>query len=83
MALKKGIHYIYGRQTRDTRKLENQKMDVGNPVYGGQEVMTVFEDVFIPHERIFMDDEVDFSGILVERFASYHRQSWRIPITVW
>lgn len=72
----KGIHYIYGRQTSDTRKLEAYKLDVGNPLYGGQEVMTVFDDVFVPHERVFMDGEVDFSGILVERFASYHRQSY-------
>jgi 4-hydroxybutyryl-CoA dehydratase/vinylacetyl-CoA-Delta-isomerase len=72
----KGVHYIYGRQTSDTRKLEEPKLDVGNPVYGGQEVMTVFDDVFIPYERVFMAGEVDFSGILVERFAAYHRQSY-------
>ena len=72
----KGIHYIYGRQSSDTRKLEAHKLDVGNPVYGGQEVMTVFDDVFVPNERVFMAGEVDFSGILVERFASYHRQSY-------
>jgi len=72
----KGIHYIYGRQASDTRKLETYKLDVGNPVYGGQEVMTVFDDVFVPAERVFLDGEVDFSGVLVERFASYHRQSY-------
>jgi 4-hydroxybutyryl-CoA dehydratase/vinylacetyl-CoA-Delta-isomerase len=72
----KGIHYIYGRQTSDTRKLEASRLDVGNPHYGGQEVMTVFDDVFVPTERIFMDGEIDYSGILVERFASYHRQSY-------
>ena len=71
-----GIHYIYGRQSSDTRKLEQYKLDVGNPIYGGQEVMTVFDDVFVPNDRLFMDGEVDFSGILVERFASYHRQSY-------
>lgn len=38
--------------------------------------MTVFEDVFVPDERVFLDGEVDFSGTLVERFASYHRQSY-------
>ncbi|RJX34735.1 MAG: 4-hydroxybutyryl-CoA dehydratase [Desulfarculus sp.] len=71
-----GVRYIYGRQASDTRKLETHRLDVGNPVYGGQEVMTVFEDVFVPYERVFMDGEVDFSGALVERFASYHRQSY-------
>jgi len=72
----KGIHYIYGRQSSDTRKLEEHKLDVGNPIYGGQEVMTVFDEVFVPDERVFMNGEVDFSGTLVERFASYHRQSY-------
>ncbi|MBU8848529.1 MAG: 4-hydroxybutyryl-CoA dehydratase [Desulfobacterales bacterium] len=72
----KGIHYIYGRQVSDTRKLEKNLMDVGNPNFGGQEVMTVFDDVFVPFDRVFMDGEIDFSGTLVERFASYHRQSY-------
>ncbi|MCP4592341.1 MAG: 4-hydroxybutyryl-CoA dehydratase, partial [bacterium] len=71
-----GVKYIYGRQTSDTRKLEEFGLDVGNPHYGGQEVMTVFEDVFAPRERVFLDGEIDFSGMLVERFASYHRQSY-------
>jgi 4-hydroxybutyryl-CoA dehydratase/vinylacetyl-CoA-Delta-isomerase len=72
----KGIRYIYGRQASDTRKLEQSKLDVGNQSFGGQEVMTVFDDVFIPEERIFLNGEVDFSGMLVERFAAYHRQSY-------
>jgi len=71
-----GIRFIYGRQASDTRKLEGLKLDVGNPTYGGQEVMTVFEDVFVPNERVFLDGEIDFSGALVERFAAYHRQSY-------
>jgi len=72
----KDVRYIYGRQASDTRKLEEIRLDVGNPVFGGQEVMTVFDDVFVPFERIFMEGEIDFSGSLVERFASYHRQSY-------
>ncbi|MFA6222457.1 MAG: 4-hydroxyphenylacetate 3-hydroxylase N-terminal domain-containing protein [Desulfomonilaceae bacterium] len=71
-----GVRYIYGRQASDTRKLEQDKLDVGNPIFGGQEVMTVFEDVFVPEERIFLDGQIDFTGTLVERFASYHRQSY-------
>ena len=71
-----GIRYIYGRQASDTRKLEGGKLDIGNPIFGGQEVMTVFEDVFVPHERIFLNGELEPSGQLVERFAAYHRQSY-------
>jgi 4-hydroxybutyryl-CoA dehydratase / vinylacetyl-CoA-Delta-isomerase len=71
-----GLRHIYGRQASDTRKREGFALDVGNPTFGGQEVMTVFEDVFVPKERIFLDGEVDQSEKLVERFAAYHRQSY-------
>ena len=70
-----GIKYIYGRQPSDTRKMEEPRLDAGN-IYGGQEVMTVFDNVFVPGERIFLDGEIDFCGMLVERFAGYHRQSY-------
>ena len=72
----KGIIYIYGRQSCDTRKLEDGDIDLGNIMYGGQECMVVFEDVFVPWERVFMYKEWDFAGDLVEKFASYHRQSY-------
>ena len=68
--------YIYGRQASDTRKMEASKIDVGNINYGGQEAVVVFEDTFIPWENVYMCGEVDFSGMLVERFAGYHRQSY-------
>lgn len=71
-----GIFYIYGRQSCDTRKLEGSEMDVGNPRYGGQEALVIFEDVFVPRERVFMCREYQYSGLLVERFAGYHRQSY-------
>lgn len=71
-----GIIYIYGRQSCDTRKLENGSIDVGNAKFGGQEVLTIFDHVFIPWERVFMCGEWQFSGMLVERFAGYHRQSY-------
>jgi len=71
-----GVRHFYGRQVSDTRKLEPGRLDVGNPEFGGQEVMTVFEDVFVPEERVFLCGETDQSGKLVERFAGYHRQSY-------
>ena len=70
-----GVKHIYGRQASDTRKLE-AGFDAGNTCYGGQEVMTVFEDVFVPFERVFLNGETEFSGPLVELFAGYHRQSY-------
>lgn len=71
-----GILYIYGRQSSDTRKLEGGEIDVGNHTYGGHEAMIVFENVFVPWENVYMCGECEFSGMLVERFAGYHRQSY-------
>lgn len=72
-----GLYMIYGRQSCDTRKLEDgADIDLGNKEFGGQETLVVFDDVFIPNEYVFMDGEYDFSGMLVERFAGYHRQSY-------
>jgi len=72
----KGIYYIYGRQSCDTRKLEEGTIDVGNKQFGGHEALMVFDDVFIPWENVLMCGEYEFSGLLVERFAGYHRQSY-------
>jgi 4-hydroxybutyryl-CoA dehydratase/vinylacetyl-CoA-Delta-isomerase len=74
-----GITYYYGRQSCDLRRLDETDagdIDCGNPVYGGQECLIVFDDVFVPNERIFMNGESEFCGRLVESFAAYHRQSY-------
>ena len=71
-----GIFMIIGRQSCDTRKLEGSSMDVGNSEFGGVEALTIFDNVFVPNERIFMNGETEFAGVLVERFAGYHRQSY-------
>jgi len=71
-----GIVYVYGRQPSDMRKIDSPNMDVGNIHYGGQECMVIFDDVFVPWERVFMYKEGDFASDLVERFASFHRQSY-------
>jgi len=72
----KGISYIYGRQSCDTRKLEGNELDVGNSRFGGHEALMVFDDVFVPWDRVYMCGEIEFSGSLVERFGGYHRQSY-------
>ncbi len=78
----KGISYIMGRQSCDTRKLEAGTIDRGNYAFGGHEALIVFDDVFVPWERVFMFREHDFSGQLVEQFASYHRQSYACKVGV-
>jgi len=77
-----GITYIIGRQSSDTRKCEKGTIDRGNQVFGGHEALIVFDDVFVPWERVFMFREYEFAGELVERFASYHRQSYACKVGV-
>ncbi|MDW7738944.1 MAG: 4-hydroxyphenylacetate 3-hydroxylase family protein [Bacillota bacterium] len=71
-----GITYIYGRQSCDTRRLEGGTLDVGNCRFGGHECLVIFEEVFVPWERVFMCGEYAYTNPLVERFAGYHRQSY-------
>ncbi|MEM3731843.1 MAG: 4-hydroxyphenylacetate 3-hydroxylase family protein [Candidatus Bathyarchaeia archaeon] len=73
-----GIIYVVGRQTNDARKLEGSEIDVGNAKYSaaGHEALVIFDDVFVPWDRVFMCGEYDFTTMLVERFASYHRQNY-------
>jgi 4-hydroxybutyryl-CoA dehydratase / vinylacetyl-CoA-Delta-isomerase len=71
-----GITYIYGRQSCDTRSMEEGDMDAGNAKFSGQEAMIIFDNVFIPNEMIFMQGEYEFASMLVERFTCYHRRSY-------
>jgi len=56
--------------------MEGSEIDQGNAKFGGQETTVIFEDVEVPPEYIFMDGEVEFAGMLVERFTAYHRRSY-------
>jgi len=71
-----GLFMIVGRQSCDTRKTEGSPIDVGNREFGGVEALTIFDNVFVPNDRIFLNGETEFAGMLVERFAGYHRQSY-------
>jgi 4-hydroxybutyryl-CoA dehydratase/vinylacetyl-CoA-Delta-isomerase len=77
-----GIVYIMGRQSCDTRKLEEGMMDRGNILFGGHEALVVLDNVFVPWDRVFMYKEYEFAGQLVEKFAAYHRQSYACKVGV-
>lgn len=71
-----GVTYIIGRQASDTRKLENGDIDVGNHKYGAHEAVVIFDNVFVPWDKVFMCGEYQYAGELVETFAAYHRASY-------
>ena len=72
-----GVIFVFGRQSNDTRKLEGG-CDIGNPRFGvvGGEAMVVFDDVFVPDERIFLNGEVAHTAQLVTYFATWHRANY-------
>ena len=72
-----GVIHIFGRQTNDDRKADGP-VDQGNALYGvvGGETLTILDNVFVPWEYVFMAGETDYTGMLVERFASFHRQNY-------
>ena len=71
-----GLTYVVGRQTNDTRMIDGGALDAGNAQFAGQESLIVFDNVFVPHEHVFMDGEWEYAASLVERFTTYHRSSY-------
>jgi len=69
----KGVIHVVGRNSLDNRELEG--VDCGNVYYSKYCPTVIYDDVFVPWERVFMCGEFDFAGELVNRFSAFHRQS--------
>ena len=73
----KGITYVcqYSPFSAE-RELADDLEELGNPLFGQRETsMVIFEDVFIPRERVFHCGETPYSARLVTRFARTHRMT--------
>ena len=68
-----GIIHVYGRGTLEARAL--QDCDLGNVEFSKFSPMVIFNDVFVPWERVFLDGEYEFAGEMVRNFGNYHRHS--------
>ena len=69
----RGLIHVVGRSSLDRRELDG--CDIGNIRYSKYCPTLIFNDVFVPWERVFMCGEVDFTAEMVVRFSSFHRQS--------
>jgi 4-hydroxybutyryl-CoA dehydratase / vinylacetyl-CoA-Delta-isomerase len=69
----KGLIHVVGRSTLDMRELDG--CDVGNAYYSKYCPTLIFDDVFVPWERVFMCGETEFASEMVIKFSSFHRQS--------
>jgi 4-hydroxybutyryl-CoA dehydratase / vinylacetyl-CoA-Delta-isomerase len=72
-----GIKYIcqYSPYSAE-RDQADDIYELGNPLFGQRETcMVVFDNVFVPWERVFHCGEYKYSGSLVARFARTHRMT--------
>jgi len=52
------------------------ELDAPMARFGAADSLTVFDDVFIPNERVFLAGETAYGGQLALLFALYHRHSY-------
>ena len=49
--------------------------DCGNERYSKYAPTVIYDDVFVPWERVFLCGELEFAGEMVIHFSAFHRQS--------
>jgi 4-hydroxybutyryl-CoA dehydratase/vinylacetyl-CoA-Delta-isomerase len=72
-----GITYVaqYSPYSAE-RDLAESPEELGNPVFGQRETaMIIFDDVFVPWERVFHCGEYPYSVKMVSRYARTHRMT--------
>ena len=68
-----GVIHVVGRSSLDTR--EQDGCDCGNRQYSKYAPTVIFDNVFVPWERVFLCGEWEFASDLVAYFSAFHRQS--------
>jgi len=69
----KGVIHVYGRGTLEDRAMEG--IDLGNVEFSKFCPLVIFDNVFVPWDRVFLCGEYEFAGQLVRTFGDYHRHS--------
>lgn len=72
-----GITYVcqYSPYSAERDQVDDIE-ELGNPLYGQRETaMVIFDNVFVPWERVFHCGEYRYSAKLVGRFAKTHRMT--------
>ncbi|MEK7827004.1 MAG: 4-hydroxyphenylacetate 3-hydroxylase N-terminal domain-containing protein, partial [Thermodesulfobacteriota bacterium] len=67
-----GVIHVVGRSSLDTR--EQDGCDCGNRRYSKYAPTVIFDNVFVPWDRVFLCGEVEFAADLVAYFSAFHRQ---------
>ncbi len=63
--------------TRATQ-VRSRRPELDAPItrLGAADSLTIFDDVFVPNERVFLAGETEYGGQLALLFALYHRHSY-------
>ena len=69
----KGVIHVVGRSSMDTRELDG--CDCGNQRYSKYAPTVIYDNVFVPWERVFLCGEWEYAADLVVYFSAFHRQS--------
>jgi 4-hydroxybutyryl-CoA dehydratase/vinylacetyl-CoA-Delta-isomerase len=70
----RGVLHVAEAPAPNMRRLVGEEMDYGNARYGVHgSTHVIFDDVFVPRERVFMCGEYAYAGSLVSRFANLQR----------
>jgi len=67
-----GVHLFI----RATHPRPRDELKAPGAEFGACDSLTVFDDVFVPWERVFLCGETMFAGQLAALFATYHRHSY-------
>jgi 4-hydroxybutyryl-CoA dehydratase/vinylacetyl-CoA-Delta-isomerase len=68
-----GLIQVYGRGTLEAQPL--QGCDLGNAEFSKASPMIIFNDVFVPWDKVFLCGEYEYAGPMVINFGNYHRHS--------
>ena len=68
-----GVTYVMQNNAYEAKRREGGKWEFGNPYGVRGTFLMIFDNVFIPNDRIFMCEEYEFASVLVSAFANIHR----------
>ena len=69
-----GLIHVVGRSSLDNRELDG--CDIGNIRYSKYCPTVIFDNVFVPWDRVFLAGEYQHGGVLALLFALFHRHSY-------
>jgi aromatic ring hydroxylase len=68
-----GVTYVLQNNAYEAKKRETTGWESGNPYGDRGTFLVIFDNVFIPWDKVFMCEEYQFAQVLVSNFSNIHR----------